>query len=81
MSGGQDDELKRLKVAYAKLSEQVKEARRVITLYRRWEHASDVECRVGDDADTSDMLIQASFAAEDFVDKWESVISAKESMQ
>ena len=57
------DELEQLK-------EQVKEAHRVIMLYRRWEHAEDAAGATGDEADTSDMLIEASFAAQDFVEKW-----------
>ena len=65
-----------LKESHAKLSEQVKEARRVIALYQRWEKASDIECDNPDsDIDSGSMLVEASFAAIAFVEKWEAVIS------
>jgi hypothetical protein len=70
-------ELKRLKESHARLSEQVKEARKVILLWRRWEHASDASLLTGDEADTAGMLIEASFAAQAFIDKWEAVIRTK----
>mgnify|MGYP003645942236 CR=1 FL=1 len=69
-------ELQRLKASHAKLSEQVKEARRVIALYRRWEHAGDIEIEKDTDIDSGSMLIEASFAAKAFVDKWEAVITS-----
>jgi len=68
-------ELERLKESHAKLSEQVKEARRVIGLYRRWEQAGDVEIEKDVDIDSGSMLVEASFAAQAFVDKWEAVIT------
>jgi hypothetical protein len=73
-------ELERLKKSHAQLSEQVKESRRVIALYRRWEHASDIEIDNPDsDIDSGSMLIEASFAAQAFVEKWEAVITAQHS--
>lgn len=70
-------EMQRLKESHAKLIEQVKEARRVIGLYQRWEQASDIECDDPDsDVDSGTMLIEASFAAVAFVEKWESVITS-----
>ena len=73
-------ELQRLKESHAKLSEQVKEARRVIALYQRWEQASDVEIDNPDsDIDSGSMLVEASFAATDFRERWEAVITAQQS--
>ena len=70
-------ELRRLKDSHAQLSEQVKEARRVIALYRRWEQAADIECDNPDsDIDSGSMLIEASFAAQEFIEKWEAVITS-----
>jgi len=69
-------ELDRLKKSHAKLSDQVKEARRVIALYRRWEQASDIEIDSPDsDIDSGSMLIEASFAAKEFTERWEAVIT------
>ncbi len=64
-------ELEQLKESHAKLSEQVKEARRVIALYQRWEQAGDIECKKHIDIDSGTMLIEASFAAIAFVEKWD----------
>jgi len=77
MSRAEHDELKRLKASHAKLSEQVKEARRVIALYQRWEQAAEIECDTSDsDVDSGTMLIEASFAGKAFVEKWEAIITA-----
>ncbi len=77
MSRLEHDELKRLKASHAKLSEQVKEARRVIALYRRWEQAEEIECDSTDsDVDAGSMRVEASFAALAFVEKWEAVITS-----
>lgn len=70
-------ELQMLKASHAKLSEQVKEARRVIALYRRWEQAGDIEIEKDTDIDSGSMLIEASFAAQAFGDKWEAVITSR----
>ena len=67
-------ELAALKLKYAELQKEARDARTVIMLYRRWQHASDVEAITGDEADTGTMLIEASFAAQDFVDKYENQI-------
>ena len=67
-------ELAALKLKYAELQKEARDARTVIMLYRRWQHASDVEAETGDEADTGTMLIEASFAAQDFVDKYENQI-------
>jgi hypothetical protein len=71
------EQQQKLKASHAKLSEQVKEARRVIALYRRWEQAADIEIEKDTDIDSGSMLIEASFAAQSFVDKWEAVITSK----
>ena len=69
-------ELQRLKESHAKLSEQVKEARRVIALYHRWEQAIEIEGENPDsDVDSDSMFVEASFAAADFRERWESVIT------
>lgn len=70
--------MKRLKASHAKLSEQVREARKVIFLYRRWEHAEEADnaAEVPSDemSDLDTMLTEASFAAAEFVEKWEGKI-------
>ena len=71
-------ELQRLKASYTTLNAQVKEARRVIALYRRWEKAGAIEIENDDtDIDSGSMLIEASFAAQAFVDRWEAVVTAQ----
>lgn len=71
-------ELTRLKESHARMCEQVRDARKVIMLYRRWEHAEEAECaaETGDMPDLTSMLTEASFAAQDFVEKWENTIHA-----
>jgi hypothetical protein len=68
------NELTRFKASYKKLADQLRDARKVIMLYRHWEHCSHVEFNTGDDADTDTMLMDASFAAQEFVEKWENQI-------
>jgi hypothetical protein len=70
-------EMQRLKASHAKLSEQVKEARRVIALYRRWEQVGDIDIVKDTDIDSGSMLIEASFAAIAFHEKWEVVITSR----
>lgn len=48
------------------LQSQLTEAHRVIKLYRRWEHA-EASDDGGDDGGHAEMLTDASFAAEDFM--------------
>ncbi len=72
-------EIGRLRESRSRLERQAKEASRVVLLYRRWQHACDVEWNTGDEADTSEMLTEASFAAQDFVKKWEHEIKPMES--
>lgn len=54
-----------------RMEKELRDAKRVIMLYRRWEHACDAEWNANDECDTGTMLIEASFAAQDFVDEWE----------
>ena len=49
-----------------RLQDELAVARRVIVMYRRWEHASD-----SDDEDHSEMLIEASFAAQDYMERFQ----------
>ena len=49
------------------LIEQLKAAKSVIRCYRRWEH----ECEAANDpSDFDDTLTEASFASQDFVEKY-----------
>lgn len=50
--------------------EIAKEANRVILLYQRWEQAGDIEIEKDVDIDPESMLIEASFAAQSFSEKW-----------
>lgn len=55
----------------AALKKQLKEARRIIALYVRWEEASDIELDNDDsDIDSDSMLLDASFAAKEFKERW-----------
>ena len=52
------------------LQKRCEEAEQVIRAYRHWEHCSDVSEDEPEDDDTADMLIQASFAAQEFMEKY-----------
>lgn len=66
------DDVEAARCSAATDENELKEACRVIGLYLRWEQASDREIEADIDLDTGTMLIEASFAATEFVAKRES---------